>query len=292
MTHATPLTKLAGYAGRDITKPPNWHSLVVWDVLLNGMTTGLFLVAGVAELARPDLFRELARWAYLFAFIFLMIDLLFLVLDLGHRARFHHMLRVFKPSSPMSLGTWCLTVYSLPLTAIVALDLLGLQGAFWHSAHIALVIAGLLPALGSCVYKGVLFSTGAQPGWKDARWLGGYLANSAIVFGCAEMLILSHAMGETNSTRLLRTALAVLVGLNFVPWLLLGRELLPELRRRHLRQQLMLIGWVSIVVGVVLPLAFLAIGGKVGEMAAGLCIFMAGFISRAVIVHLPARPLM
>ena len=44
-----------------------------------------------------------------------------LVLDLGDPLRFHHMLRVFKPSSPMSLGTWSLTVYSLPLTLIVAM---------------------------------------------------------------------------------------------------------------------------------------------------------------------------
>ena len=34
-------------------------------------------------------------------------------------------------------------------------------------------------------YKGVLFSTSSQPGWKDARWLGGYLINSALVLGCA-----------------------------------------------------------------------------------------------------------
>ena len=45
-----------------------------------------------------------------------------LVSDLGDPLRFHHMLRVFKPSSPMSLGTWSLTVYSLPLTLIVAIE--------------------------------------------------------------------------------------------------------------------------------------------------------------------------
>ena len=45
-----------------------------------------------------------------------------LVLDLGDPLRFHHMLRVFKPSSPMSLGTWSLAAYSLPLTLIVAIE--------------------------------------------------------------------------------------------------------------------------------------------------------------------------
>ena len=53
----------------------------------------------------------------------LIVDLACLVLDLGDPLRFHHMLRVFKPSSPMSLGTWCLSAYSLPLTLLVASDL-------------------------------------------------------------------------------------------------------------------------------------------------------------------------
>jgi hypothetical protein len=52
------------------------------------------------------------------------------------------------------------------------------------------VVLGLLPALGSAIYKGVLLSTNAQPGWRDARWLGGYLTNSALLLGCAELLAL------------------------------------------------------------------------------------------------------
>ena len=63
------------------------------------------------------------------ALVFLVIDLLLLVADLGDPLRFHHMLRVFKPSSPMSLGTWCLTAYSLPLTAAAALGLLPAEWA-------------------------------------------------------------------------------------------------------------------------------------------------------------------
>src|SRR5205823_1340767 len=32
-----------GYAGRTVTKPPEWHSLVVFDILFNNLSTGLFL---------------------------------------------------------------------------------------------------------------------------------------------------------------------------------------------------------------------------------------------------------
>src|SRR5262249_30291158 len=161
----------------------------------------LFLVAAVGELVAPAVFAPVATWAYPLALALLLIDLGLLVLDLGDKLRFHHMLRVFKPSSPMSLGTWCLTIYSLFLTAVVAAELVVALGwlpgdagpAFWLRK---LAVAGGIPfAFGSAAYKGVLFSTTAQPGWKDARWLGAYLVNSALLLGAAELLLIAAAAG-------------------------------------------------------------------------------------------------
>jgi Polysulphide reductase, NrfD len=194
-----------GYAGRVVTKPPDWHALVVFDVLLNNLSTGLFLVAAVGELAVPAVFTPVAAWAYPLALVLLLADLALLVLDLGDRPRFHHMLRVFKPGSPMSLGTWCLTAYSLFPTAILAVEVVvalgwlpGDVGPAWWARKVA--VAGGLPfAFGSAAYKGVLFSTTAQPGWKDARWLGGYLVNSAVLLGAAELLLIAAVMGEARA---------------------------------------------------------------------------------------------
>src|SRR5947207_10081621 len=118
----------AGYAAGPVTKAPAWHGLVAWDVLFNGLTTGLFLVAALGELAAPAAFTPVARAAYPLALALLLADLVCLVLDLGDPLRFHHMLRVFKPTSPMSLGTWCLTIYSFPLTVVAALSLLSADG--------------------------------------------------------------------------------------------------------------------------------------------------------------------
>src|ERR1700722_8534185 len=115
----------SGYANMPVTKVPGWHGIIAWDALLNGMATGLFLAAAVSELAAPAVFMRVAKVAYPVALALLLVDLGLLVLDLGDPLRFHHMLRVFKPSSPMSLGTWCLTIFSLPLTAAAALRRLG-----------------------------------------------------------------------------------------------------------------------------------------------------------------------
>jgi hypothetical protein len=83
---------------------------------------------------------------------------------------------------------------------------------------------GLLPALGSAAYKGVLLSTNAQPGWKDARWMGGYLTNSALLMGCAELLVLSALMKQTQAIAILRIAFILLLVLNVIPLGLLFRE--------------------------------------------------------------------
>src|SRR2546423_510586 len=84
------------------------------------------------------------------------------------------------------------------------------KAAAWPAlewARKAAVVLGLLPALGSALYKGVLLSTNAQPGWRDARWLGGYLANSALLLGCAELLVLAMLLGQERAGGILRTAL-------------------------------------------------------------------------------------
>src|SRR5438309_1139820 len=165
-----PTNVRVGYLGTEVTKAPTWHGLVTLDLLLNNLTTGLFLVSAVGELARPGLIGPVAQLAYPFALALLLADLLCLVLDLGSPTRFHHMLRVFKPTSPMSLGTWSLTVYSLPLTLIVATELLPGEWAPLAWARKLAIVIGLVPAFASAVYKRPLISTNAQPGLRDLLW--------------------------------------------------------------------------------------------------------------------------
>src|SRR5262245_27476812 len=233
---STPLP--GGYEGRAITHAPAWTGLVTWDLLFNGITTGLFLVAAVCELTAPGVFASVARVAYGVALVFLVVDLASLVLDLGDPLRFHHMLRVLKPGSPMSVGTWCLTLYSLPLTVAAAISVLPGDWPRLETVRHVAIVAGLLPALGSAVYKGGLLSTNAQPGWKDARWLGGYLTSSAITLGCAGMLALSLAMSEGRATAALRLALGILVAVNLIPLALLAVAVRAALARAYRRREL------------------------------------------------------
>ena len=276
------------YATGPVTKAPAWHGLVAWDMLFNGMTTGLFLVAAISELAAPDVFTSVAKTAYPVAFVLLLVDLLCLVLDLGDPLRFHHMLRVFKPGSPMSLGTWCLTVYSVPLTAAAMISLLPGGWISLEWVRRLIVVIGFLPALGSAVYKGVLLSTNAQPGWKDARWLGGYLTNSALMLGCAEMLVLSVLMKHASAAAILRPALGLLLVLNLLPLCLLVFDLRTTLSRIYTRWELGGVGALSLGGGLLVPLCLLLVAGSsLFMLGAAMCIVLGSLLIRFVIIKLP-----
>jgi Ni/Fe-hydrogenase subunit HybB-like protein len=278
----------SSYATGPVTKAPAWHGLVAWDMLFNGMTTGLFLVAAISELVASDVFTSMAKIAYPVALVLLLVDLLFLVLDLGDPLRFHHMLRVFKPSSPMSLGTWCLTIYSLPLTVAAAISLLPAGWMTLEWVRRLAVVIGLLPALGSAVYKGVLLSTNAQPGWKDARWLGGYLTNSALMLGCAEMLVLSVLMKHARAAAILRPALGLLLVLNLIPLCLLAVDLRTMLSRIYTRWELCGVGALSLGGGVLIPLFLLCVvGSLLFTLSAVMFILQGSLVIRFVIVKLP-----
>jgi hypothetical protein len=283
-----------GYAGREVAKPPNWHGLVTVDLLFNNLATGLFLAAAIGELVRPELIGPAARLAYPVALLLLLCDLLFLTLDLGSPTRFHHMLRVFKPTSPMSLGTWSLTAYSLPLTSIAAIDAMAWLGWLRPSSsgirtiRIALLVLGLLPALASATYKGVLFSTTSQPGWKDARWLGAYLINSAMTYGAAGLYALALRSGYQAAAASIRIALAALFVSNLVCLMLLAVELEPALVRCHSRSALFWLALLAAGVGVLLPLGLLAVaGGPIAGYASLPCVVLGAIAWRHAIVMLP-----
>jgi len=278
---------LTGYAAEPVTKAPPWHGLVACDLLFNNLTTGLFLIQALGELAAPDAFRPLSTTAYSSALALLVADLLCLVLDLGDALRFHHMLRVFKPTSPMSLGTWCLTIYSVPLAAAVALSLAG-EWPRLEWIRKAILIVGLVPALGTALYKGVLLSATAQPGWRDARWLGGYLANSALMLGCAELLALSILLGQEKATTVLRPALVLLLMLNALFFLCLLAELSMPLRYTFTPPELWYFMLVTVGAGMVAPLGLLLLPeSSIAMLAAVLLLVLGSLAIRFAIVRIP-----
>jgi hypothetical protein len=98
-----------------------------------------------------------------------------LVSDLGRPARFHHMMRVARPTSPMSVGTWVLAAYGPGVGLAAAAEALPVR---WRGSWVgraltrsarpaALSSAVFAPALAS--YTAALLSQTAVPAWNAAH---------------------------------------------------------------------------------------------------------------------------
>ena len=160
-----------------------------------------FFLGGVAGasstlgLAFPPLRRRCAR----LSLVMLSAGTVCLVADLGRPSRFANMLRVFRPSSPMSMGSWLLAVYGPAAGASALL-----------SSEAGTTVAGVtgVPLAG---YTGVLVASTAVPAWQDASASMPALFTASGVAGAASLLML--AGNDDASARVVRRyGIAGLVG--------------------------------------------------------------------------------
>ncbi|HYT26906.1 MAG TPA: NrfD/PsrC family molybdoenzyme membrane anchor subunit, partial [Actinomycetota bacterium] len=87
-----------------------------------------------------------------------------LTADLGRPERFHHMLRVFRPTSPMNLGSWLLAAISPALLGAAVADRLGITPRLARTAEGVAAVLG--PGLAT--YTAVLLADTAVPVWHEA----------------------------------------------------------------------------------------------------------------------------
>nr|WP_252438621.1 NrfD/PsrC family molybdoenzyme membrane anchor subunit [Pseudonocardia humida] len=167
-----PDAEFRSYYGRPVLKTPVWDWRIPAYLFAGGLAAGSSVVAAGADLTgRPQL-RRAGRLGSLAG---LLGSMYFLVSDLGRPERFHHMLRVFKPTSPMSVGTWILSAFG-PGAGIAAVA--ELVPARWRRTWPARLLArsarpagvsaaAIAPGLAS--YTAVLLSHTAVPGWNEVR---------------------------------------------------------------------------------------------------------------------------
>jgi hypothetical protein len=149
------------YYGRPILKAPVWSGEIPTYFFFGGMAGAAATFAVASEL-RGD--EALARRAWLVALGALGASPPLLISDLGRPERFHHMLRVLKPTSPMSVGSWILGATSSAVALGAARSVLG----WFPRLSRARAAAGLLgPALST--YTAVLVADTAIPAWHEAR---------------------------------------------------------------------------------------------------------------------------
>ena len=153
---------MTGYYGRPILKRPVWKHDIPAYFFAGGVMAGSSLLAAGADMAHNHPLRRAGRVAALAG---LGVSTGLLIHDLGRPGRFANMLRVVKPTSPMSIGTWILAAYGGPVTLAAGSELAGFAPRAGRAAGLA--AAAVAPAIAT--YTAVLTSDTAIPAWHDAH---------------------------------------------------------------------------------------------------------------------------
>ncbi|WP_219416967.1 NrfD/PsrC family molybdoenzyme membrane anchor subunit [Pseudonocardia nigra] len=158
-----PEAEFASYYGRPIIKKPTWKNpdvpVYLWAGGMAGTSSVLAVLADAT--GRP----ALRRGARLVAAGGAMAGTVALVHDLGRPSRFLNMLRVFKPTSPLSVGSWILAPYAGLASAAAASEVTGIAPRLGRLAGFGAALFG--PPLAG--YTAVLLSDTAVPAWHEAR---------------------------------------------------------------------------------------------------------------------------
>jgi formate-dependent nitrite reductase membrane component NrfD len=169
-------TEMESYYGRPILKEPVWQPEVPCYFFTGGIAGASSVLHFVATLSGN---KTLARRALFIGTAADMVSPALLVSDLGRPERAVNMFRVFKVTSPMSVGSWILILSGGATTTATALELVGkLKGVKLAAEIVSALLGGPL-----ATYTGTLIADTSIPVWHEARrelpWLFGASAASS-----------------------------------------------------------------------------------------------------------------
>jgi hypothetical protein len=156
------VSEVRSYYGRPVLKEPVWQPEIPWYFLTGGLAGASSVLSLVARAAGNDTLER--RSLYIGAAADLVNPVL-LISDLGRPERFLNMLRVFKVTSPMSVGSWILAVSG---SASVTAAVLRAAGRLKRVKTLAEVVSAASGAP-LAVYTGALLANTAIPAWHEAR---------------------------------------------------------------------------------------------------------------------------
>jgi formate-dependent nitrite reductase membrane component NrfD len=177
-------TTMESYYGRNIVKEPVWNPEIPVYFFTGGLAGASAVLHGVAKISGNE---RLAKSALYVGAACDVLNPLLLIKDLGRPERFLHMLRVFKVTSPMSVGSWILVAQSGSAVTAALLEALGVLKPLKLGGEVVSFLAG--PPLAT--YTGALVANTAIPVWSEARdelpWLFG--ASAAASAGAAAAIV-------------------------------------------------------------------------------------------------------
>jgi len=288
---------------------PHWHGYIVWYFYLGGIAAGAYALASLANLFGDEDDRRATRFAHYIAFPLVNVCGVLLIVDLGRPERFWHMLiqsETFRPMfkwwSPMSVGSWGLSAFG----AFSFVSFLGvlvedgwLPRRAWSSWAAAITrgrpgkvfsLGGTLSAFFLGSYTGVLLAATNQPFWSDTTWLAPLFLASSASTGLATLILLARWRGRDvprDAIERLEWADGWAVAMELILIVALALSLGSLAGPAFSRWPGVLIPFVVVPLGLVLPMILKRIPKAWGGLASPLLILAGGFALRAAVVGMP-----
>jgi formate-dependent nitrite reductase membrane component NrfD len=267
----------AGYYGLPALKRPLWG----WEIALyffgEGISSGCYVLATAADFFGDGHHRQLIRAARYISWLTMVPCPPLLIADLGRPERFHHMLRIFKPLSPMNLGAWALLGFGQPVTYLALQEAAGHLPAVlrpfvrWAPRRVVALL-GLPFALTMLAYPGVLLSMTSTPVWTRSRLTGPLLGASSMAMSASALALvcdLDRRMGRRS-----RGAIGRIETFSHICEAALLWAYIKSLRENAgpLMQgsQSRLFRWGGIGIGLVAPAVLRALAGKRNSRRSGI----------------------
>jgi formate-dependent nitrite reductase membrane component NrfD len=150
------------YYGQPVLQEPVW----TWEIPVYFFVGGMAgSSAGLAYIADVTGNEQLARRAWMVAFGGVNLSPLLLISDLGRPARFINMMRMFKITSPMNVGSWILLTTGAAVTVSTANAWTGRFRGLARSGKPIAALAGMPLS----TYTGALIANTSIPAWHAAR---------------------------------------------------------------------------------------------------------------------------
>ena len=197
-----PRDEFTSYYGRPVIKEPVWTPEIPVYFFTGGLGGASAALAFAARLSGRE---KLARAATANAFAGIAVSPLLLVSDLGVRKRFLNMLRVFKVTSPMSVGSWLLTAEGGLLSVAAAHEFLGVFPK--PVARLAGALAALV-GLPVATYTAALIANTSVPVWHEGRkeLPFAFAGGSAMAAGAAAALLAPDEAGPARRLAIIGAA--------------------------------------------------------------------------------------
>jgi formate-dependent nitrite reductase membrane component NrfD len=185
-----------------------WNITIAFYLFSAGVSAGALIVSIIAGMINREKYARTVKLGALIAPFPVMLGTLALIFDLERPLRFWMLMISFEPTSVMSVGAWILMAFSFISLLFFyphipdRFDILGLKQRMAKvSSMRAVRIAGLIFALATALYTGVLLNgLSARPFW-DTMALPLVFLFSAVIDGIAAILLLMYLLSQPDPDR-------------------------------------------------------------------------------------------